>query len=206
MTRMNDVQNTQILKLTSPIPVSVNHYLKPRAFVTWKGKTPVANVTMYETAEAKKYKRDFILYIKEQAKKQGWIKSDNKFQKYYLDAIFYFSRIDCDCNNYWKLLADSISESECVWIDDIQLCERVQGIFYDSKNPRIEMIIRPVSYIGVFKDTSQLEKFESNCIECTRYKRNCSLLRNAKEGRIQEEVQSINNEMCCSKYKGTKSK
>ena len=201
---MNIIKNKQMLRLTSPIPVSVNHYLKPRAFVTWKGKTPIANVTMYETAEAKKYKREFINYVKEQVKKQGWIKSEDKFQKYYLDAIFYFPRIDCDCNNYWKLLADSITESECVWIDDIQLCERVQGIFYDSKNPRIEIIIRPVNYIGVFKDASQLETFESNCIECTRYNRNCSLLRNAKEGRIQEEIISNCNEVSCSKFKSKK--
>ena len=43
------------LKLISPLPVSVNHYIKPRAFIT-HGKP---QVTLYETNEAKKYKKEF---------------------------------------------------------------------------------------------------------------------------------------------------
>ena len=61
-------------------------------------------------------------------------------------------------------MADAITESGVVWCDDNQLCERVQGIYYSSENPRIEMEIKPVNYIGVFENTSQLEQFESNCI------------------------------------------
>ena len=55
------------LKLVSEIPCSVNHYLKPRPFIM-NGK---AQVTMYETAEAKTYKKNFTKYIKEQVKLQG---------------------------------------------------------------------------------------------------------------------------------------
>ena len=88
------------------------------------------------------------------------------------------------------------SDSESVWIDDTQLCERVQAIYYDPENPRIEIIIRPVNYIGVFDNASQLDEFKSRCIGCKRYKRNCSLLRKATEGRIQEEIYN----MKCEKY------
>ena len=114
-----------------------------------------------------------------------------------MDCIFYFDRIDKDANNSYKVLADAITDAGCVWIDDTQLCERVQGIYYDAKNPRIEIIIHPVNYIGIFESSSQLEEFETNCFGCMRYKRNCSILQKAKEGRIQEEIVKVT----CSKYK-----
>lgn len=174
----------QILKLTSPMPPSVNHYLAYRAIM--KNGKPMA--MSYKTAEAVKFQREFTKYVKEQVNKQEWKMSDNKHQHYYMDCIFYFPRIDMDANNYFKCMADAITESNSVWIDDAQLCERVQAIYYDSKNPRIKIAIHPVDYIGVFKNALQLDSFESNCIGCNRYKRNCSILRNAKEGRIQEEV------------------
>jgi Holliday junction resolvase RusA-like endonuclease len=156
---------------------------------------------MYETSEAKKYKKDFMQYVKKEVKKQKWIMSENKYQHYYVDAFFYFPRIDMDCNNYWKCMFDSITESECVWIDDNQSCERVAGINYDSKNPRIELLIHPVDYTGVFKNSSQLDTFTSNCIECTRYNRNCSIYKNAIEGRIQEEIICETNGVKCLKRK-----
>jgi len=177
-----------ILKLISPIPVSVNHFLKPRAFIIYKNGKPVPQVTMYETAEAKKYKKDFIKIIKEQVKKQNWIKSDNKFQKYYVDCTFFFPRIDMDSNNTYKLMLDSITESESIWLDDVQACERTQGIFYDSSNPRVQIEIHPVDFIGIFPTVEHLDKFKSKCITCKRYKNNCSILAKACEGRITEDI------------------
>lgn len=174
----------QELKLTSPIPPSVNHYLGWRAIL--KNGRPMA--MSYKKPEALKYQKEFSEYVKEEVKKQGWIKSDNKSQHYYMDCIFYFNRTDKDANNSFKCLADAITNSGVVWIDDTQLCERVQGIYYDSDNPRVEILIHKVDYIGVFDNTSQLEEFESNCIGCNRYKRNCSILQKAKEGRIQKEI------------------
>lgn len=146
---------------------------------------------MYETNEAKKYKKDFKDYIKKQIKEQCYTLIPNKTQHFYIDCIFYFDRIDRDCNNYFKLLLDAITETQLIWLDDNVTCERVERIYYDSSNPRIELTIRPVDYIGVFDNISQLEEFETNCIGCNRYKRNCSLLKKAKEGRIQEEVRGM---------------
>lgn len=156
--------------------------------------------TSYKTTEAKKYQKDFITYVKDEATKQNWNKSTSKFQHYYMDCTFYFPRVDQDANNYFKCLADAITDSEAVWIDDTQLCERVQSIYYDSNNPRIEIIIRPVDYIGVFHDAAQLDKFiNTNCIGCKRYKRNCSILNKAIEGRIQKEIDLIASEECLVK-------
>lgn len=184
----------QTLKLISPIPCSVNHYLGTRAIM--KNGKPMAMI--YETGDAKKYKKEFGKYIKEQVKLQNWIMSNDKTQHIYCDCVFYFDRIDKDCNNYFKLLLDSITESECVWIDDNVVCERVNRIYYDSKNPRIELTIYPVEYIGIFNNQEQLCEFENKCKFCKRYLRNCSIFNKAKEGRIQEE---INNELVCNKYK-----
>lgn len=186
------MNNIQELKLISPIGVSVNHYLGWRGII--KNGKPMA--VSYKKPEAVKYQKKFAEYVKQEVEKQHWIKSDNKFQHYYMDCVFYFDRIGKDANNVFKCLADAITDSGAVWIDDTQLCERVQGIYYDTDNPRIEISITPVSYIGVFNDASQLEKFEANCIGCKRYERNCSVLRKAKEGRIQEDI--VNGE--CKKF------
>lgn len=183
----------QILKLVSPISPSVNHYLGWRAIL--KNGKPMA--VSYKKPEAVKYQKEFAEYVKEEAKKQGWVKSDNIYQHYYMDCTIYFDRVDKDANNIFKCLADALTDSGVVWIDDTQLCERVQRIYYDSENPHIELEVYPCDYIGVFDNASQLEEFESRCIECNRYKRNCSLLKRAKEGRIQEEIQ----DGVCFKFK-----
>ena len=186
----------QILKLVSPIPVSVNHYLKPRSFIS-NGK---AMVTMYETSDAKKYKKDFIKYINKEIEKQNWNLIPNKTQHFYIDCVFYFDRVDKDPNNYFKLLLDSITETQKIWLDDNVTCERVNGILYDSKNPHIDISIYPVDYVGIFPTINQLDEFKSNCITCKRYKRNCSILNKAVEGRIQEEIENL----VCSKYSENK--
>ena len=40
-------------------------------------------------------------------------------------------------------------------------------------------------------------KYRRNKVACSRYKRNCSILKNAKSGRIQDEICDFE----CSKYK-----
>ena len=145
----------------------------------------------YKTAEAKKYQKEFSDYVKKEAENQGWIKSENKFQHYYMDCYFYFPRIDMDANNYIKVEADSITDSGVVWIDDTQLCERIQKIQYDSENPRLEVVIYPVDYIGIFENMSQFEEFKSNCIQCLKYKQGkCSLFNDAISGRVRIEIQN----------------
>ena len=182
-----------ILKLTAPIPLSVNHYLGTRAVL--KNGKPMAMV--YETGDAKKYKKEFKKYILEQIKEQKWNIPVTKTQHFYCDCVFYFDRVDKDCNNYFKLLLDSITESEAIWADDNVVCERVNRIYYDSYNPRIEIEIYPVDYVGIFDNLEQLDRFENRCKSCKRYSRNCSILNRAKEGRIQEDIQNF----VCSKYK-----
>lgn len=182
----------QELKLVSPIPPSVNHYLSYRAIMR-NGK-PLA--MSYKTKDAVKYQQEFIKYVRKEVFAQKWRPTSDRGQHFYVDADFYFPRVDMDCNNYWKCMFDAITETGLIWVDDNVTCERVNHIYYDSENPRIELTIRPVDYIGVFENASQMEKFEAICVGCKRSKRNCSILQKAKEGRIQKEIV----DGVCTKY------
>ena len=71
---------------------------------------------------------------------------------------------------------------------------------YITTNPRVEITIRKVDYVGIFNNEEHLCGFEDKCKSCSRYKRNCKILRQAKEGRIQEEI----TDFVCSKYKEIK--
>lgn len=188
--------NVIVLKLISPLPPSVNHYTSVRTIM--KNGKPMAIV--YETKEAKKYKRNFKKIIEEQVKSQNWHMEVNDTQHFYVDAVFYFDRVDKDCSNYEKCLDDTITETQLIWKDDNVALFRPERIYYDSANPRIELTIYPVDYIGVFDDASQLEEFTSRCIGCKRYIRNCSLLAKAKEGRIQPEIHNG----ICDRYSAIK--
>lgn len=181
-----------MLRLVSPIPPSVNHYLGYRAIMR-NGK-PLA--MSYKTGEAVKYQQEFIKYVRKQVVEQKWRPLRDKNQHYYVDAVFYFPRIDMDSNNYWKCLLDAITETGLIWFDDNVVCERVLKIQYDNKNPRVELTIYPVDYIGVFENAPQMERFESVCVGCKRYRRNCSILIRAKEGRVQKEIV----DGVCTKY------
>lgn len=186
------------LKLTSPMPESVNHYFRYRAFIQ-NGR---AKAMGYKTDKASEYQKEFGKHVIEQVNIQGWEMNNDKFQHYYVDADFYFPRIDKDPNNYWKLLLDAITQTGVVWLDDNVTCERVNKICYDSDNPRIELEIYPVDYIGIFDNADQLVQFESRCAGCKRYKQNCSILRKAKEGRVQPEI----TDGVCASYAELKTK
>jgi len=151
------------LKLTVGIPVSVNHYLAYRAII--KNGKPMA--MSYKTKEALEYQKWLIGYLKDETKKQNWTLTPDKARHFYVDAYFYFPRIDMDANNYWKILLDAITDSGLIWVDDNVVCERVQRILYDTKNPRVELIIHPVDYTGIFENLSQLVNHAASVVADT---------------------------------------
>lgn len=185
----------EILRLTSPMPPSVNHYTKHR--VVMKSGKPLAVV--YKTKEAVAYQTTFKKTVAEEVEKQGWKTDLEDPRHFYVDAVFYMDKKHKDCSNSWKCLLDAITETQLVWKDDDVVCERVNKIVYDSKNPRVELCIHYVDYVGIFDNEEQLEAFKSNnCIDCKRYKRNCTLLKSAVEGRIQEEIDGCRCTRCAS--------
>ena len=154
----------------------------------------------YCTTEAKHYKEWLSKYVQEEVTRQGWALTPNKLQHFYVDTVFYFPRVDMDSSNYFKVMLDAITDTKLIWLDDNVALERVQAVYYDTDNPRMEICIHPVDYIGVFDNAPQLEAFVSKCADCTRCTRNCSLLNKAKEGKIQTEIA----DGVCSKYKPKK--
>ena len=175
---------------------TVNHYLGHRGFI----KNGKPQVSVYVTTEAKKYKKRFVEYIKQQIKEQQFEIKLHKFQFTHVDATWYFPRIDLDSNNQWKLILDSLTEAG-IWTDDNTTLERCKRIYYDNKNPRMVLEVYYSEQIGIFDNQSQLEEFKSNCIQCKRYKNGkCSIFKKALESRIQEEIQGL----ACSKYNKNK--
>lgn len=183
----------QKLKLISQVPPSVNHYLAYRVVKTTRGYIP----TSYKTKEATTYQKNFEKYVIEEVAKQKWDIQKIGDRHIYVETKFYFPRTDMDCNNYFKVLLDAITNTKKVWKDDNIVCEKVIGIQYDNKNPHIEITIYPVEYIGIFDNSEKLNAFENKCKQCTRHSRNCALLKKAKTGHIEEGV----TQDTCSFYK-----
>lgn len=186
------------LYLTSVIPPSVNHYLSYRAII--RGGKPLA--VSYKPKEVVEYRKAFSNYVTEEVSKQGFDYVHDGSHHFYVDAVFYMPRVDMDANNYWKVLLDAITDTQLVWKDDNVVCERVNAIYYDSENPRVELHIYPTDYIGIFESEGAYKEFTNKCKQCTRYKRNCSVLKKAELGKIQKDIQ----DMKCNKFKEKKDK
>ncbi|MBM7836349.1 RusA family crossover junction endodeoxyribonuclease [Clostridium sardiniense] len=178
------------LKLTCKDFISVNHYMGYRAV----GRRVMA----YKPKETKGFEKRFGEYVKEEIKKQEWIKPNSGF--IIMDATFYFPRIDMDCNNYWKVLLDILTTVN-VWQDDNIVMEHVNRIYYDNKNPRIEIEIYPSETVGIFDSKEEYDTFKERCTSCTRFKRNCSIHNKTLESRIQEYIIKEEGKWECSKYK-----
>lgn len=154
----------------------------------------------YKPKEVVEYRKQFAEYVTKEVKRQKYNFIHDGIRHFYVDAVFYMPRVDMDANNYWKVLLDAITDTQLVWKDDNVVCERVNAIYYDPENPRVELHIYPADYIGIFASVGKFESFTDNCKNCTRYKRNCSILRKATEGRIQEDIQAGE----CKKFKELK--
>lgn len=192
----------QDLYLISKIPPSVNHYIAYRT--VYKNGRPMS--MSYKTKESLEFKKEFSEYLIQEVKNQGWDLEVNKTQHFYIDTIYYFRAKGSDPSNYFKLLLDTITDTQKIWIDDDVALERVQAVYYDSLNPRMEIHIHPVEYIGIFNNTDELNDFKSRCLMCKYNKRNCSVLKKAVDGKIQEEITREDNILRCFKYKQIKNK
>lgn len=183
------------LKLTLPVPTSLNDlYINE---YTWnpKKKMRVPSGRRILSKEGEKCKRELTQLTHKQMKDQNWDYEYTINNYIYMDTIIYFSRKGRDDNNIYKLLCDSLEK--IVYENDSRVLIRTHKILFDTDNPHIDITLRPVTYRGIFKSEIYMNEFEDKCKGCKRYKRNCSILNKAKEGRIQEE---INEEFICSKY------
>ena len=178
-----------MLKLTIPLPMSVNHIY---------GRDRFKNT--YLKPEGKKYKDKVSKIIKDEVEIQGWRKLE-KGEYCFLDEVVYMNKAGRDADNTKKLLLDSINKSEVVWTDDTFCLPRTNRVYIDKDNPRIELEISPTGTVGIFENIKQFKEFEEVCLNCKRNKRNCSIKRQALENRIQPDVVRENGMWKCLKTK-----
>lgn len=169
-----------ILKITSPVPPSVNRYLNYRVQRSKYGKY---FVQAYKSDESIKFENVLKKIIEDEIIKQHWVKPDK--DKYVIvEATFYFSRLHTDASNHWKLPLD-VLKSGGAYYDDSKVVERVNRIYIDKENPRIEFTIYEAPFIGVFNDEAEFELFKnSNCILCSKNINTCGVLKRALENKI----------------------
>lgn len=187
------------IKLILPLPVSINKlYINQ---YTWnpKTKTRVPTGKRIMSEEGKKIKKLIQLEAIKQLQSQEWDYEWTKTNYIYQDCYIYMNRAGRDDNNIFKLLNDSLEK--IVYDNDSHVLTRTQRILIDSENPRVELSISQVPFRGIFDTEEQMKQFEEKCKTCKRYKNNCSILKKAKEGRIQKEIDENLN---CIKYKKIK--
>jgi Holliday junction resolvase RusA-like endonuclease len=174
------------LRLSLPLPTSINALYINKANFNPKTKKYEATGQRILSKEGVHSKQLITKATKQQMKKQEWDFEYTKENYIYMDTIIYFNRKGRDDNNIYKLLCDTLEG--IVYENDSRVLIRTQKVLYDTENPRVEVHLHPVDYIGIFDSHDIMTQFESVCKGCKRYARNCSILKAAKEGRIQEEI------------------
>lgn len=192
------------LELTLPVPTSINAlYINQYKWNPFTRKSEPTGAKIL-SKEGELCKKQIQFHAEKQLSEQEWdyewTVEKNNFL--YQDAVIYFSRKGRDDNNVYKLLNDSLEK--ITYENDSRVLVRTQKILYDTKNPRIELTLYPVSYSGIFNTKEEASNFIGKCESCTRYlKGRCSILVDSLSATVREEVGDINNPVC-EKYKEKK--
>lgn len=195
------------LNLVLPVPTSINDlYINEYG---WSYNTKTKKKENKPTGrrilskKGRKVKNQIKAETRVQMQGQDWDYEYTKENYLYLDTVIYFNRKGRDDNNIYKLLNDTL-EGIC-FENDSRVLVRTQKILYDTQNPRVEIKIHPVEYIGIFDSQQELDQFENKCQSCSRYlKGRCSILQDGKEARVRKEV-DLDSKTCIS-YKEKKTK
>lgn len=184
------------LKLELPLPTSINKlYINQYQYnpVTKKNEPTGKRIL---SKEGRKVKARIQGQARVQMKGQDWDFDWTKENFVYQDAIVYFARRGSDDNNIYKLLNDSLEG--IAYDNDSRVLVRTQQIVYDPKNPRIEVKLIPVDFIGIFKNKDMYDEFIAQCeFSCSKYRNGkCSILKDSIAGTVREEIGSIHNPKC----------
>ena len=188
-------ENSQVLRLTIPIPPSINNdYMKPIGVLKWSGREPYAVGSMYEDTKARRFKKEMVKLIKKEITDQDF-KFDIKPCFVITEWTFFFPRINMDTNNYYKCLLDAITELKgLIWEDDNISMVKDANVYYDSDNPRVELKIYASDRVGIFDTNEDYESFINiYCNNCKKgnkigEKGGCSVYKNAMESRIKADI------------------
>lgn len=175
----------QFMTFTCPLPPSVNEYLGKR--VAFNPITRKNFVQVYETANAKAFKKHMAKVLERAVKAFKWEKTE-EYEYVICEIHVYSNQKKKDADNMFKCLLDSFTENGLIY-DDSMVLPRVYQLYIDKENPRLEVFLKTSGKVGVFPSYGRYEEFIDNyCSKCSRYSRNCSILRESKENRIRAEV------------------
>ena len=181
------------------LPPSVNRYLLP-SVATRGGKS---YVHMYESKEAKDFKKLFGEKLKREVKRQGWNINETEEGQWFCDVIIIQTRSNADSHNYFKILLDTMEG--IVFINDKNVQIRTPRVFIGDKNNQgFQLKVQKTKNIGLFNDEQSLNKQVDNCKECKFYRNGgCSILKAIKESRLKDEFDLANQ--TCTKFTKKKS-
>ena len=175
----------QFMSFTCPLPPSVNEYLGKR--VAYNPITRKPFVQVYETAKAKAFKRHMTKVLQRAVESFKWEKT-GEYEYVVCEVYVYSNQKKKDADNMFKCLLDSFTENGLIY-DDSMVIPRVSQLYIDKENPRLEVFLKSSGKVGIFPSYGKYEEFVlSYCDKCSRYSRNCSILRQSKENRIRIEI------------------
>lgn len=196
-----------VVSMKIPIPTSLNKLYCNQYIWDNKRKMRVPTGKRVLTAEGEACKKEIQRIAKSSIKLHpNWDFEETKTRHLYIDMTFVFQRTNMDADNTFKLMLDSLQG--IVFFNDSNVLPRPQRILYCSKNPRVYLKFKFVDYIGIFDNIEMLDKFNNDyCYNCRRYSRNCSILKRAKEGRLQDEIdRSSDGTISCNSHSDGKNK
>ncbi|MFQ3843367.1 hypothetical protein AABD41_01810 [Staphylococcus pseudoxylosus] len=173
-------------RLSLPLPTSLNKlYVQQYSGGRFTGKKILSKV-------GKENREDIMINVERQMSMPMNIEWDFEYTKnnyIYMDIIAYVTRVNVDLDNTLKTLNDSIEASGLVFDNDKKVVPRFDRVYIDPSNPRVELTFKQTGWNGIFPDENTREDFESGCISCSRYRKGaCSILKKAKENKIQNEI------------------
>lgn len=185
-------------RLSLPLPTSLNKlYVQQYSGGRFTGKKILSKV-------GKENREDIMINVERQMSMPMNIEWDFEYTKnnyIYMDIIAYVTRVNVDLDNTLKTLNDSIEASGLVFDNDKKVVPRFDRVYIDPSNPRVELTFKQTGWNGIFADEITRKNFESGCISCRRYRKGaCSILKKAKENKIQNEIKYGNvNYICLSR-------
>lgn len=185
-------------RLSLPLPTSLNKlYVQQYSGGRFTGKKILSKV-------GKENREDIMINVERQMSMPMNIEWDFEYTKsnyIYMDIIAYVTRVNVDLDNTLKTLNDSIEVSGLVFDNDKKVVPRFDRVYIDPSNPRVELTFKQTGWNGIFPDENTRKNFESGCISCSRYRKGaCSILKKAKENKIQNEIKYYNvNYICLSR-------
>lgn len=153
---------------------------------------------MYETREAKDFKKMFREKLRREVKRQDWdINQTNEWQ-WVCEVSLIQTRSNADSHNYFKILLDSMEG--VVFLNDSNVQVNTPRVVIGNKDKQgFKIIVKQTKNRGLFDSTESLNKQLSRCVSCRYYRDGgCSILKAIKESRLRDEFDHKNQS--CTKY------